>query len=126
MNIGALYGIYFAILIIAFVIFYLVLDIVNALSIAVALLYSSFLGIVVVFLGFIWLSTQNLNTDQSMALSILLIIAFLLPTFLIIFITYMKERACQAKSCQAKMDETPTCTGFCQKESYYQHHPEQQ
>jgi hypothetical protein len=132
MNIGALYGIYLIVVIVFFIIFYITLEAVNALSISISILYASFIGIIVVFLGFIWLSSEQLTTNESMQLSILLIIAFLLPTFLIIYITYMKEQACQrkdclanssqGKTCQQKLDDTPTCTGFCQKESYYEHH----
>jgi len=128
-NIATLWAIYLIILVISFIIFYYILKSSNkccdSVKIGNVLLLASILGAIAVFIGAIWLNTNQLTTGQQAALSILFIIAFLLPIFIILYIVYSGECSLVTE-CKERCPTTDTCpkikktihcdkdTGICQ------------
>lgn len=80
MDVGLLYIVYFVVLIISFIILYFLVDTI------LALLISSIIGAIIVFISAVWIDTNNLNNEQSTCLAILVIIAFLLPIIFLVII----------------------------------------
>lgn len=99
MEIIILYVIYIVVFVLSFFIFWALTDIVNAQSFLLALFLASIIGIIVVFIGFVWLNNSNISDDDQIALAILLIISFGIPIFLIFFIFYAKEQ-CNIRTCE--------------------------
>lgn len=115
MSIIILYVVYIIVFVLAFFIFWYLTDIINAQSLLLSLFLASIIGIVVVFIGFIWLNNSNISDDDQIALAILLIIAFGIPIFLVFFIFYAKEQ-CNIIQCAINQDCLNNCVKPCIKE----------
>lgn len=102
MEVIILYVVYVIVFVLAFFIFWALTDIVNSLSFLLALFLASIIGIIVVFIGFVWLNNSDISDDDQIALGILLIISFGIPIFLIFFIFYAKEQ-CNVRKCELSL-----------------------
>ena len=105
-NVGILWGVYLVVLIISFIIIYFVMSSAQkydqSIDIASAFFLATLLGAIAVFIGAIWLNTAQLSDSEQIALSVLFIVAFLLPIFTILYIVYVGNKEC-----------LPECTDPC-------------
>lgn len=139
-NVGVLWGVYLVVLVVSFIIFYLLLGSMQeycpSINIASAFFLATLLGAIAVFVGAVWLNTGQLNTGEQMSLSILFIVAFLLPIFTILYIVYagnymlpedclVKDKCCKDESTtiphNEKFIQCDRDTGICyvEKEKIY-------
>ena len=96
-NVGALWIIYIIIVAIMFLLFWLLLGSIQkyyaSMSYGFALLIATLIGAIAVFVGAAWLDPNQLNTNEKTWLSVLFVIAFLVPIFIILYIVWAGEYA---------------------------------
>ena len=136
-NVGILWGVYLAVLIISFIIIYFVMSSAQkydqSVDIASAFFLATLLAAIAVFIGAIWLNTSQLSDAEQIALSVLFVVAFLLPIFTILYIVYVGGKECLpectdpctvpcTKSYNKKFIHCDRETGLCQleKEEIYE------
>ncbi len=91
MNVEVLYGVYFFVLIISFIILYYIQEYYKFIGVR-SFFIATIIGIISVFILLIWTDTSQMTNNELIGLSILLIIIFLLPVFAILQIIYMDEQ----------------------------------
>jgi hypothetical protein len=96
-GVGTLWAIYIVTVIITFIILWLLLGSVrryySSVSYGMAFFFATLLGLIAMFIGTAWLDTNQLNDSEKSWLSVLFIIAFLLPIFVIFYIIWTGEYA---------------------------------
>lgn len=115
-SVGTLWGIYVIVVVIAFIIFWLLLDSARyyyrSVSYGTAFFLATLLGAIAVFIGAAWLDPNQLSDSDKTWLSVLFIVAFLLPIFVIFYIVWAGEYAAITgeESCMPKW-----CKKSCEK-----------
>ncbi|CAH6419698.1 Hypothetical protein HVR_LOCUS774 [uncultured virus] len=96
-SVGTLWAIYVVVVIISFLIFWLLLGATQryyrSVSYGTAFFLATILGAVAVFVGAAWLDPNQLSSTDKTWLSVLFLIAFLLPVFVILYIVWAGEYA---------------------------------
>lgn len=96
-SVGALWVIYIVVVVVSFIIFWLILGQVQShyrsISYGTAFFVATILGSIAVFIGSAWLDPNQLNTTDKTWLSVLFLIAFLLPIFVILYVVWAGEYA---------------------------------
>ena len=112
-SVGILWGIYILVVVISFAIFWLLLEFVQhhyrSVSYGTAFFIASLFGALSVFIGAAWLDANQLTDTDKAWLSVLFILAFLLPIFIIIYIIWVGE--------YSSFTEEGNCLpGWCKKD----------
>jgi small-conductance mechanosensitive channel len=94
-NVGTLWAIYIIVVIISFIIFWLFLKSAQyyypSINYGSVFFLASLLGAIAVFIGAAWLDPNQLNSTEKTWLTILFLIAFLFPIFIILYILWTGE-----------------------------------
>lgn len=97
LTVGTLWGIYILVVVISFIIFWLFLGTAqryyNSVGYGTAFFFSTILGAFAVFIGAAWLDPNQLSSSEKTSLSVLFVIAFLLPIFVVLYIVWAGEYA---------------------------------
>lgn len=95
LTVGTLWGIYIFVIVIAFIIFWLFLGTAqryyNSVGYGTAFFFSTILGSFAVFICAAWLDPNQLISSEKTSLSVLFLIAFLLPVFVVLYIVWAEE-----------------------------------
>ena len=109
-TVGTLWGIYIIVVVISFLIFWLFLGTAqsyyNSVGYGIAFFLSTILGAFAVFIGAAWLDPNQLSSSEKTSLSVLFVIAFLLPNFVVLYIVWAGEYA----SFTTEDSGLPSCT----------------
>lgn len=96
-NVGTLWGIYIVVVVITFILFLLFIGkarhYYNSIGYGIVFFLASILGAIAVFIGAAWLDPNQLSSNEKTWLSVLFVIAFLLPIFGIVYIVWIGEYA---------------------------------
>jgi len=114
-NVGILWAIYIIVIVIAFIIFWLLLRnyqyYCNSVGYGFAFFIASILGAIAVFISVAWVNPNQLTSTEKIWLSVLFIIAFLLPIFTIIYIIWVS--AYENTSCTCKKNPCECKKSLC-------------
>ena len=114
-NVGILWGIYILVVLIFILIFLLILEryYYNP-SYTTAFLIASIFGAVAVFIGIPWLDGAQMSNAEKAWLSVLLVVAFILPVFIIIYMVWVNSY--KPICCEKSMKQKIKCNedGICE------------
>jgi hypothetical protein len=113
-SVGVIWGIYIIVVVITFIVLLLLLDVARnyyrSVSYGTAFFMATVFGAIAVFIGTAWLDPNQLNDMDKTWLSVLFIVAFLLPIFVIFYVIWSGEYASIIGDCNKK------CEIPCEKE----------
>lgn len=116
LTVGGLWGIYIVVVVVSFIILWLLLGAAQryyrSVSYGAAFFIATILGAIGVFIGAAWLDPNQLSSTDKTWLSVLFLIAFLLPVFVILYIVWAGEYA----SFTGEVDCMPS---WCRKDSWH-------
>lgn len=96
-TVGSLWVIYIGVVVVVFIIFGLCLswakEKYNSVGYGTAFFIASLLGAIAVFIGAAWLDPNQLTSTDKTWLSVLFLVAFLMPVFVIFYIVWAGEYA---------------------------------
>ena len=97
-SVGSVWVIYIVAVVISYVVFWLLMGSVkryyDSISYGTAFLLATVIGAVAVFIGAGWLDPNQLNDTDKTWLSVLFLMAFLLPIFAILYLVWAGEHTC--------------------------------
>jgi len=121
MIVGILYIVYFAVLIITFLVCYFLAKLISTCdfdvgfnNILIYLLMASIVALLVIFVSVIWVDTSNLSQPELIALNVLLLITFLLPIIIIVILVFMKEINNDQNKCCDNSSQNKCCDNLNQ------------
>lgn len=87
-SVGSLWIIYIAVVLVSFIGYWLIL------RKGIAFFFAISFGAIAVFMGGAWLDPNQLNTTDKTWLSVLFLVAFLLPIFFIVYVVWIEILGC--------------------------------
>jgi len=115
MTVGILWGIYIVVVVLSYIILWLLLSAAQtyyrSISYGTTFLFATLLGAIAVFIGAAGLDPNQLSSTDKTWLSVLFLIAFLLPVFVIMYIVWAGEYASITgeENCMPAWCKEPKC-----------------
>lgn len=120
-SVGVIWGIYIIVVVITFIVLLLLLDVprnnYRGVSYGTAFFLATVFGSIAVFICTAWLDPNQLSDTDKTWLSVLFMVAFLLPIFVVFYVIWSGEYAGIIGDCETKCD-TPCekkCETPCEK-----------
>ena len=104
-NVGTLWIIYIIVLVLGFILCWAVLYFTHNMNFAMAFFLATLLGLIAVIIGSFWLDVNNLNSTDKTWLTVLYVVAFVLPIIaLVCMLVFMNKGAQSSQNMFAKKD----------------------
>lgn len=129
-SVGTLWIIYVAVLVGTWLLLWFLLtrtsNYYGYFSYGTALFIATIFAAIAAFIGAAWLDPNQLTDSDKSWLTVLFLIAFLLPVFVLIYLFWFNEASTTSGCCMDRVKQTIQCdreTGLChlQKKTIYQH-----